>query len=92
MTLLEAVRDLNTFDEVDTIYAAKPWIADSPVIITRQPEEGGPPAEVAAMGLDRFLQVYVARDFLDEWTRELGAVPSNRDQVARLIRYAEEET
>jgi hypothetical protein len=44
MTLLEAVRDLDSLDEEGTIYAAEPWTADSRVVIAREPDIGGLPA------------------------------------------------
>jgi len=89
MTPLEAIRDIHRFNEVDTIYAARPWTLDSTVIVTPKPDEGGPPAQVTAMGLDPFLQVFEARDLLDGWAREVGGEPEVCAKVARLIGYAE---
>ena len=91
MTLLESIRDLQLLNELDTIYAAKPWSADSPVIVTREPEEGGPPAQATAVGLEHFLNVFEARDLLDEWTRGIGGDLTVGVKVARLIGYAEGE-
>ena len=88
MTLLESVRDLDSLDEEGTIYAAEPWTADSRVIIARQPEIGGHSAEAQKLGLEYFLEVYIAREFLEGWEKYLDAEATLQQRCARLIEYA----
>jgi hypothetical protein len=45
MKLIELVRDLNTLDKRDTIYAFRPWSEASEAIVAYEPEAGGMPAE-----------------------------------------------
>jgi hypothetical protein len=43
MKLIELIRDLESLDEEDTIYAAEPWNDDSEAIVAREPDAGGLP-------------------------------------------------
>ena len=70
MTLLEAVRDLDSLDEGSTIYAAEPWAEGSQAIVASEPDAGGLPAEAQKLGLKYFLEVFVAREFLEGWVCE----------------------
>jgi hypothetical protein len=88
MTLLEAIRDLDSLDEGSTIYAAEPWSADSQAVVAPEPDTGGLPAEARKPGLKYFLEVFVARDFLEGWVGNLDAEPTTQEKVARLIQYA----
>ena len=88
MTLLETIRRLDSLDEESTIYAAEPWTADSQAIIAPEPDTGGLPAKAKKLGLAYFLEVFVARDFLEEWIGNLDAEPTLQEKCSRLIEYA----
>ncbi|HTC95499.1 MAG TPA: hypothetical protein VK699_18785 [Terriglobales bacterium] len=88
MTLLEAIRDLGSFEEGSTIYAAEPWTAESQAIIAPEPDTGGLPTEAQTLGLKYFLEVFIARDFLEGWVGGLDAEPTQQEKCARLIQYA----
>jgi hypothetical protein len=88
MKLIEAVEKLESFDNEATIYAATPWTESSEVIVAHEPTSGGLPTEAEKLGLKYFLEVFVARDFLDGWSANLGATPAVRQKCARLIQYA----
>jgi hypothetical protein len=88
MTLIEAIRDLGSFDGENTIYAAEPWNETSTVIIAPEPAAGGLPTEAAKLGLKYFIEVFIARDFLEGWTGNLEAEPTLKEKCAKLIRYA----
>ncbi len=88
MTLIEAIRDLDSFDEEATIYAAEPWTETSTVLIAPELAAGGLPTEAAKLGLKYFLEVFIARDFLEGWTGNLKAEPTLEEKCARLIKYA----
>jgi hypothetical protein len=86
MTLIEAIGNLEKHDAEATIYAAEPWGDESQAVIAFEPEEGGVPVE--AENLSYFLEVFVARDFLEDWEPTLQSQPTLQDRCARLIQYA----
>jgi hypothetical protein len=88
MTLFEAVRDLDSLDEASTIYAAKPWTSASQVTVVLEPNGGSVEAEVAALGLTYFLEVFVAKEFLEGWVANLDTEPTPQQKCERLIAYA----
>jgi hypothetical protein len=88
MNLLEAIRDLDSLDEGSTIWAAEPWTEDSEVVVEPEPDSGVPPPEARGLGLKYFLEVFLVRDFLQGWTRNLDAEPTLQEKCAKLIQYA----
>ncbi|HXC36679.1 MAG TPA: hypothetical protein VNV43_12440 [Candidatus Acidoferrales bacterium] len=88
MKLIEVIRDLDALDDESTIYAAKPWTEDSEVIVAHEPESGGVPAEVERLSLEYFLEVLIAREFLEGWLGNLDAQPTLQQKCARVIKYA----
>ena len=88
MKLIEAIRDLNSLDEEGTIYASQPWGENSEAIVAHQPELGGLPPEAERLGLSYFLEVFIARDFVESWLANLDAQPTLQKMCARLIKYA----
>jgi hypothetical protein len=88
LTLAEAIKNLNDLDEGDTIYVMEPWTENSKAIVAPEPASGGLPAEAAGLGLNYFLEVSVAREFLEDWTDTLSAEPSLQAKVRRLTQYA----
>lgn len=88
MTLLEAIRDLDSFEEEDTIYAAEPWNENSTVMVAAEPPGGGLPTQAAEHALRYFLEVSIARDFLQDWSGSPGTKPTLEEKCARLIKYA----
>jgi len=86
MTLIEAIRDLEKHEAEATIYAAKPWNEDSLALVAFEPNDGTLP--VGAENLSYFLEVFVARDFLEDWIPSVDEEPTLQDRCARLIQYA----
>jgi hypothetical protein len=91
MSLLLAVQELDSFDRESTIYASQPWTADSKVIVAIEPQLGGIPKDVEELGLEYFLEVFVAQEVLEGWSADLGSVPSTAEKTARLIQYATDD-
>lgn len=91
MKLIEAVRDLESFDEENTIYAAKPWTESSVALIAKEPASGGLPEDVRKIGLKYFLEVFIAREFLEDWLNNLQKIPTLQEKCARLIHYANDD-
>ena len=88
MKLIEAVRDLNSLNDEYTIYASEPWTEDSEVIIVPEPETGALPAEAEESGMHYFIEVFIAKEFLDGWMSNLASAPTLKEKCARIIQYA----
>jgi hypothetical protein len=88
MKLIEAIRNLDALDEESTIYASEPWTENSEAIVARESESGGLPNDAEKLGLKYFLEVFIARDFLEGWMSNLDAQPTLQQKCARLIKYA----
>lgn len=89
MTILrDLVSNLSKLDLNLTIYAREPWSADSEALVAPEPDEGGVPEDAARMQMKYFLEVHIAREFLQDWSAALPRAPSVEEQCGRLIRYA----
>ena|SRR3972149_5199414 len=88
VTLLEAIRALDSFDEESTIYALEPWTENSKVVVAPEPDSGGLPVSDQEFGMKYFLEVFIARQFLEGWVGNLDAEPTLQEKCARLIQYA----
>lgn len=88
MKLIEAISKLDSLDSEATIYAAKPWKYESEVWVGVEPEEGGLPEEAKVRGLDYFLEVFIAQEFMEDWNSSLGRQPSLEMKCDRIIDYA----
>jgi hypothetical protein len=87
MTLIELVACIGSMDGDATIYTAEPWTRDSKVIVAHELDSGGVPHEARLRGLKYFIEVAIARDFLDSWTPTLKRHPSIEEKCERLIQY-----
>jgi hypothetical protein len=88
MTLIEIIRDLDSFETEGIICAMRPWNEDSQAIVVVNPQARRLPAEAEKLGMDYFLEVFIARDFLQGWRSNLDAEPSLQQKCGRLIEYA----
>lgn len=88
MTLIEIIRDLDSFDSEGIICAKKPWSENSEALVVVEPQAQRLPAEAEKLGMDYFLDVFVAREFLEDWSANLNAEPTLQQQCARLVQYA----
>jgi hypothetical protein len=86
MTLSEVIRDLENHEAEATIYALEPWSEDSLAVVAFEPDGGGLPEE--AKNLSYFLEVFVARDFIEDWLPSLDSSPTPQELCSRLIQYA----
>jgi hypothetical protein len=88
MTLIEIIRSLNSFNSEGIICAKKPWTESSPAIVVVEPQARQLPEEAEKLGLDYFLDVFIARDFLEDWKANLDVEPTLQEKCSRLIQYA----
>ena len=85
MTLSEVVDNLHTLNDEYTIYAKTPWSETSQAVVCPEPKDGKPPA---GMDVTYFLEVFIAREFLEDWESSTGRGATLRERVGRLIQYA----
>ena len=88
MKLIDAISNLNSLDEEETIYAPKPWRLDSDVMLMRGRDDGKLPKEAADIGYSYFLEVFIARDFVQDWVEDLDKEPTATEKALRVIEYA----
>jgi hypothetical protein len=88
MKLIDVILEIDSLNGESTIYAAMPWTESSQAIVAKDPDKGGLPVEVDHLGLKYFIEVSIARDFLDGWIANLEKKPTPPQQCARLIKYA----
>ncbi|MFW9928717.1 MAG: hypothetical protein ACFFD1_04950 [Candidatus Thorarchaeota archaeon] len=88
MNLVKLIEQLEEFDDSMTIYAEKPWSPNSKALVEYEPETGSLPENAKAHKLSYFLEVFIARDFLNDWIASQNATPSLEAQCKRLISYA----
>jgi hypothetical protein len=87
MTLIDIVRELDSFDNEGIICAIKPWNENSQAVVIVEPDARRMPAEAEKQGMAYFLDVFIAREFLEDWTSNLGTKPTLQEKCARLIQY-----
>ena len=92
MKLIDVIGCLGELDGESTIYAAMPWTQESEAIVAREPESTGVRVEAERLGMKYFLEVFVARDFIEDWRRGIEVPPTLSQMCARLIEYATADT
>jgi hypothetical protein len=85
MKLIDVVGALVSFDRQNTIYASESWTPDCEATVA--PESAMPPVKLERLKMKYFLEVFIARDVLDDWTVSVES-PLLRESCARLIHYA----
>jgi hypothetical protein len=86
MTLIEAVRQIEDFDDELTIYARQPWTHAAEVRLAVEDSEEE--RQARKEGFQYFLEVFVAREFLEDWIPTQRRVPTDTQTCERLIAYA----
>ena len=86
MNLIDVVQQLATLDSEQTIYARLPWspLSEAKVALEGSEEE----KKIRAEGLSYFLEIFVARDFTDDWRKKQMRAPTVDQSCSRLIEYA----
>jgi hypothetical protein len=87
MNLLEAIRDLALLDGECVICAAWPFTETSEAITVPTPESGRV-ADVEKPGFKYFLEVSVAREFVEGWLSNSVTEPTLQEKCVALIHYA----
>jgi len=88
MNLLQVISSLSEYDEEQTIYAKEPWCPESEAIVRAEPDDGFLPSDARGKGLAYFLEIFVAKEFLEGWAAARSRAPSAEEKARRLIEYA----
>lgn len=89
LRLIDVVGRLGSFDETHTIYATEPWGPDAPAIVAQPPEDPrGIPVEAEQQRATYFLEVWLAKQLVEDWINDSGRPIEITDQCNRLIEYA----
>jgi hypothetical protein len=78
-------------DDEDVIYACEPWTVDADAMVAPEGPESVPfrvPPEAAEAGMKYFLEVDIAREFVEGWIASLDEKPTLAAICQRLIEYA----
>jgi hypothetical protein len=100
--LIKIVRELASIppDDEDgpcaTIYAQEPWTPASFAAVVNSSDETTGPVEVDGEKLAYFIEVFIAREFLEDWEKTPGVKPdenicdlaADRHRCEVLIHYA----
>lgn len=88
MRLIDLVENLDSFDDEAIIYATEPWTQDSSASVQVDQASGESPRAAPSSGMTYFLEVFIARDFLEDWRSNRIEAPSLEEQCERLVKYA----
>jgi hypothetical protein len=81
------VANLSDHDDEMTIYAKEPWTCDSEALLSRESGVAGVP-EGTASDAAYFIEVCVAKEFLEGWRARRRRTATAKEQCERLIQYA----
>ena len=84
----DVAEKLAEFDSEYTIYAVEPWTEQSEAIVAREPDGGDLPPELSDAGMKYFLEVSIAKEFIEDWLASLKEQPTRSSICQRLIDYA----
>ncbi len=95
-TLREVVATIETFGEGDryepgpTIFAPKPWTADSPAVVLEEDAVGG--AAPSQPSYSYLLEVGIAKEVIEVWSSwRNGREPTSEEATRAVIHYAEHD-
>jgi len=91
MSLIDIVQNINEQDDGMTIYVEKPWSCSSKAALAIEPEDGCLPAELESTEFEYFLEIFIAKEFLKDWTESMADFVSTEQQCERLIKFAQDD-
>jgi hypothetical protein len=84
MTLIDIISKLKLLDRNETIYAVAPWTFESEAVVEREENAN----RHVQRGMEYFLEVSIAEEFLTDWQSNLGKAATPIEACERLIQYA----
>ncbi|WP_081366953.1 hypothetical protein [Citrobacter freundii] len=86
--LIDVTKNISSYDEEMTIYARKPWTLSSEVVVAFESENGEPPENIKQLGLEYFLEVFLAKDLIETLRSSNKSVQGPNEICQRVIDYA----
>ncbi len=89
--LIRIVERLAELDDEYFIFACEPWTENSDAMVALEDPNRKPfgvPLEAAEAGMMYFMEVDIAREFVDDWIASLDEKPTWAAICQRLIQYA----
>lgn len=87
-TLCDLLANLDELDAEATIYARPPWGPDAAALVEHEPDQGGLPEKASNQGMTYFLEVFIAKELLEDWHSNQTTLPSKEETCNRIIEYA----
>jgi hypothetical protein len=88
MKLQEALDRVEQLDDMQVVFAKRPWSLEAETLIGRLDSESRVPKALADQGFDYFLDVAMARQVLEVFERRK---PTEEERRALLLYYAEND-
>jgi hypothetical protein len=88
MTLLEVIRDLDSFPEESTIYSPEPWSVESEAIVEYRRDDEKLAKRAVELGYAYFLEIFIAKELLEGWAPTQTSRPTLEQKTERVIHYA----
>jgi hypothetical protein len=89
--LIRLIERLAELDDEYIIFACEPWTENSDAMVALEDPSRKPfgiPLEAAEAGMAYFLEVDIAREFVDSWITSLDEKPTLAAICQRVIQYA----
>lgn len=83
-TLLDIVNSLKQRDDESTIFLKKPWRPSSEAIVCHEDDF----EDKKMPGFGYFLEISIAKEFLEDWVKTQAQKPDIVQTCTRLIQYA----
>ena len=91
MTLLDVIKELDSFPEDHVICATRPWTLHSDASVGPSPQSGSISEIESHYGKDYFLETDVAREVIEDWLPNFTIRPSDEKLCEVVIHYAEND-
>ena len=87
MKLIDLINDIESIEEDKIIFQEDLGNPNSDVILSFAEGDGGP-IELNGTNYFYLIEVFLAKEFLEDWEHSLGYVPSLEEKAKRLHDYA----
>lgn len=88
MNLSEVIRSLSTLNDNDTLFIEDINDINSTLIVYDASEISNGSLKVNGIYYSYLLEVFLAKEFVENWLENLDYIPSNEEIAIRLYEYA----
>lgn len=87
MKLIDLIKNINDLDEDLIIFIASKEYYESDIILDYPPENDSGIKEREGIKFYYLIEVFLAKEFIEDWTNSLDFQPSDIDIAKRLFEY-----